>query len=235
MKSLLRNNIVFFVPFLLFLFISTVFIFSFSKPEIHIVVNKMHLPFLDSFFKLITYFGDGTIYLFVLVYFLTRKYKWAIVFIAAVILSNIILYFCKHILFEDMYRPSKYFELFETYKLYLVEGVQLHNINSFPSGHTTTAFTVFFTMTIVLKKHWAKLLMFFFALLTAYSRMYLSQHFLADVVVGSILGTGSVMLAFYYSKYLTKPWMQKALFSNGKRRKGKNIPPVTETPGIAAQ
>jgi membrane-associated phospholipid phosphatase len=37
-----------------------------------------------------------------------------------------------------------------------------------------------------------------FAALGAYSRIYLSQHFLSDVCVGSIIGVVTPLLMFYF-------------------------------------
>jgi undecaprenyl-diphosphatase len=59
---------------------------------------------------------------------------------------------------------------------------------SFPSGHTITAFAV----AIALSEFYPALLpaLLFCALSIAVSRILLGMHFLSDVVVGAILGTG---------------------------------------------
>src|SRR5438445_13724842 len=59
---------------------------------------------------------------------------------------------------------------------------------SFPSGHTITAFAV----AIGLGEFYPALLpvLLLFALLIATSRILLGMHFLSDVVVGALLGTG---------------------------------------------
>jgi len=197
MKQLIRNNLFFFCPYIIFLLICILFMMLYSKATIHVFLNSFHSPFFDTFFRIITYFGNGIMYVFVFVYLLTRKCKLTNAFIFAVIASVIVVYVLKHVLFPDMYRPVKYFEMYGSHKLYLVEGIKLHYMNSFPSGHATTAFTVFFTLAVVTKKNGLKPLFFVFALLTGYSRVYLSQHFLMDVVAGSILGVGFVTLALH--------------------------------------
>lgn len=67
---------------------------------------------------------------------------------------------------------------------------------SFPSGHTTGAFSLFCFIAMLLPKekrvHGA--LFFILALSVAYSRMYLAAHFFEDVYAGSILGTGFSLL-----------------------------------------
>ena len=59
---------------------------------------------------------------------------------------------------------------------------------SFPSGHTITAFSVAVTMGSFYPLLWPALL--FCAVSIAISRILLGMHFLSDVVVAAILGTG---------------------------------------------
>ena len=59
---------------------------------------------------------------------------------------------------------------------------------SFPSGHTITAFAVAVTLGVFYPMFFAPLL--FCAFSIAVSRILLGMHFLSDVVVGAILGTG---------------------------------------------
>jgi membrane-associated phospholipid phosphatase len=76
--------------------------------------------------------------------------------------------------------------------------------NSFPSGHTTGAFSFFAFLSCMLPSkynYWA-ILFFALALATGYSRVYLAAHFFVDVYVGSIIGTSLsfavCMLLFYF-------------------------------------
>ncbi len=59
---------------------------------------------------------------------------------------------------------------------------------SFPSGHTITAFAVAVTMGMFYPFLFGPLL--FCALIIAASRILLGMHFLSDVLVGALLGTG---------------------------------------------
>jgi len=213
MRQVIYKNRFFLLPQLIFIVIASFFLLLYTKPEIHIFFNSFYSPFFDTFFRLLTNLGDGFIYIPVLLFLLTRNYKWALVFVGAVVISNIIVMFSKHLLFSDIYRPSKYFELYETYKLHMVEGVRLHSMKSFPSGHTTTAFTVFFMLALIARNNLLKFGLFILALLTAYSRVYLSQHFLIDIVVGSIIGSGSVIASCVYFMGLKKRWMNKSIIS----------------------
>ena len=62
--------------------------------------------------------------------------------------------------------------------------------------------------------------LFCLALLVAFSRVYLSQHFLNDIYAGSLLGTASALLAWLI---LSRPaffreakWMHKSLLPGPK-------------------
>jgi undecaprenyl-diphosphatase len=65
---------------------------------------------------------------------------------------------------------------------------------SFPSGHTITAFAVAVCLGSFYPVFFGLLL--FFALAIATSRILLGMHFLSDVVVGAIVGTGLAVSSF---------------------------------------
>ena len=89
----------------------------------------------------------------------------------------------------DAPRPLALFG--ETDWIHWVEGYKNNFHRSWPSGHATGAFSVFFVLTYSLKDtfRWWAVLFFFCALVTGFSRIQLSQHFFEDVLAGSIIGT----------------------------------------------
>ena len=64
---------------------------------------------------------------------------------------------------------------------------------SFPSGHTITAFAVAITLGTFYPVLFAPLLLC--ALIIATSRILLGMHFLSDVLVGAIIGTGLAIIS----------------------------------------
>ncbi len=209
MKDIFISEGFFLIPQLAFILVAGMLLLGFSKADLHILINQLNSPEADVFFKWVTEFGHGLSYLAVLLFLLTRKLKWMVAFVIAVALSNLILLIMKQGLFPDVYRPAKYFEIFQNYKLHLVDGVRLHSRHSFPSGHTTTAFTVFLILATLTRKNVLKLALFTLALLTGFSRVYLSQHFVVDIVVGSLLGTLSVVFGIWAVGRFQKSWLEK--------------------------
>jgi membrane-associated phospholipid phosphatase len=80
--------------------------------------------------------------------------------------------------------------------LNFVEGVKVNAFDSFPSGHTTSAFVLAFIVILLLKNPYMKALVFIMAVLIGFSRVYLLQHFLIDIYIGSVFGILSVLIAW---------------------------------------
>ena len=140
---------------------------------------------------------------------LTIKYRYALITALSSLISAAITQTLKHTIYDDVVRPKKFFE--GVHDLYLVPGVDNHLYNSFPSGHATSAFALFFSLALITKSHTFKIALFILALLTAYSRIYLSQHFFEDVYAGSLIGLGSTIAVFYFIQKNHKSWMENSI------------------------
>lgn len=211
MRQLLKKNRFFILPYLFVLLICVILMIVYTKPELHILSNKLYSPFFDIFFKYATNLGDGAMIAILTIVLLFVKYRYAIVFLSGSLLTAGIINLFKKVLLGDIYRPSKYFELFENYQLHFVEGVKLNALQSFPSGHTGTAFNVFFMLALVTSNKWIKTFWFLMAAIVGYSRVYLSQHFMIDITVGSILGTTIMLLMFWWISASNKTFLDKSL------------------------
>ncbi len=66
-----------------------------------------------------------------------------------------------------------------------VDGIS----NGFPSGHTSISLSFWGSIALVFQKNWLKVFAGVFVLLTITSRMFLGQHFLADILAGLFLGS----------------------------------------------
>ena len=77
-----------------------------------------------------------------------------------------------------------------------VEGFAPATSPCFPSGHAATAFCLFSLLAFFSHRQRVKMLLFFIAFAVAYSRIYLMQHFLRDILAGSFIGTASAFGVF---------------------------------------
>lgn len=67
---------------------------------------------------------------------------------------------------------------------------------SFPSGHTSDAFVLATSLTLIYRKWYVILPFLIWALAVAYSRMDLGVHYPSDVMGGIIIGSGSALLCY---------------------------------------
>jgi membrane-associated phospholipid phosphatase len=213
MKRLLIQNRYFLIPYILFLTIFIGFAINYSKVEMHIWANQIYSPFFDFFFRNATHLGDGTMIAVLTIILLFFKYRYALAFLLGSLLTSGVVHIFKRLLLEEMYRPSKYFELYETYQLYIVEGVTLRSLQSFPSGHTSTAFNVFLMLALLTRNSFLKMVCLIFAVLVAYSRVYLSQHFFIDIAAGSFIAVIIMLATFYQAGKWNKKWLDTSVLT----------------------
>lgn len=181
--------------------VSAFYLLQYDKCLIHATVNKMvGNPPIDTFFKYITHLGDGVIAVLICVIVLLLNAKKGIYILLTYVISGLTTNILKTYIF-DVNRPhfvyGFYGYLMPQYNIKYVEGVDMHGLNSFPSGHSTTAFAIFISLAIITENKFLKLFFFLLAFLGAFSRMYLSQHWLVDITVGSLIGTGAAII-FYF-------------------------------------
>ena len=173
-----------------------------------IFLNALHslsilsLVFIfDNFFYCVTYLGDGffaaLILIFILLFISVRK---SLVITGILLSVSALTQILKLFVFPSSSRPIVFFK--DVIQLHFVDGLEIHTSNSFPSGHTTQAFCMFFLFSFFIKnKNW-NYVFFLIAALAAISRVYLLQHFLRDIYVGAIIGTlGSVLFLYLSNKY----------------------------------
>ncbi len=185
----------------------------FGKAPIHLFFNHYHSPFFDQVFVYLTFLGDFTTVLVVIILLLFVKYGHALLVASGNIISALIAQGLKHFIFPDVVRPKEFFR--DTAQLYLVPGYENWSYYSFPSGHTTAAFTLYLCLAFVMKRPGWKLFFFCLALLVGYSRVYLSQHFLSDIYAGSIIGTLTATIGYYL---IRKPMEEKRWMGSSLRK-----------------
>ncbi len=217
MKRFFYNNRMFFVPYFCFLLITAFFLIVYSKDTIHIAINKNHCITADYIFKYITYLGDGWTAFIVVIIFLFIKFRYSLMIAVSSITAGLTAQLLKRLVFAEYFRPKKYFE--NIYDLYIITDVNLHSMYSFPSGHTTTVFTLACCIALLLpdKKQTGRFFLLIVAILTGFSRIYLSQHFLVDVFFGSLLGVTVASVFYLLFRNQASKKMEKSLLSLSKQ------------------
>ena len=82
----------------------------------------------------------------------------------------------------------------------LIHPYQIENDKSFPSGHTSTAFSLATSLAIQYKKWYVVVPVFAWASSVGFSRLYLGEHYPTDVLAGAAIGAGSAWLSHYLNK-----------------------------------
>lgn len=208
-KKILLDNRWLLIPYVL-AFAGCIFVLCFThKGDTNLAVNALHTHFLDGFFKFMT--GFGTFAYIGPCLLVMCLFSWRIALTGAVSagFSSLFTQFCKHVVWPDSPRPKIHFaEILQD--LHLIDGVHLHASHSFPSGHTTGAFALFCVMALFCKRPGWKVFFLLMAVTVAYSRLYLMQHFLIDVTVGSFIGMLAAVLSFWWLIQYRQSWLDKS-------------------------
>ena len=100
---------------------------------------------------------------------------------------------------------------------HIVSGVHMHSSYSFPSGHAATIFAMCLILAGFTRNKTLKILFLFIAFLVAFSRVYLSQHFLTDMYAGSFIGILSSVLIFVIFDGFKAKWLDSSLLQVTKK------------------
>ena len=177
------------------------FVFDCIYPKIqtHLMLNGFHTPVLDTVFRYVTWMGEEfPVYVGVAFLVWNLNSVWnrrnGLFILISQGLTCLITQILKFAFAHP--RPATYFKEMGVDLPDVVEGVHLRTaMNSFPSGHTSAAFALFACMALITPRKWAPLWITA-AWAVAYSRIYLSQHFLEDILLGSVIGVVSSCAVF---------------------------------------
>ena len=187
------------LPFVVGLSIYTVFgtsvYFLFGKEGAHQFLNAYHNPYLDQAFKYITHIGHGLAPVMAIHILLLVRYSWALALGLSSLAMGIIVQLLKRSVFAGDHRPAMFFP---EGGLPVVDGVDLMMHHSFPSGHSATAFCLCLMFALFIKNRMASIVLAALALLVAFSRVYISQHFVQDTIVGSWIGLAIAVLGYIF-------------------------------------
>jgi membrane-associated phospholipid phosphatase len=173
-----------------------------GKDSLFLLLNGNAGFMADFFFRYCTYIGDGIVWVPIALLFIFYRKKLLPLVFSAIIVSTLFVQISKNFIFPNEARPSN--AISQTNLIHTVKGVELHSNNSFPSGHTTTVFCIYFLGCLIIGGNWMIYGGFIIALLTGYSRIYLAQHFPLDVGAGMITAVISIGISLWIQQLFNK-------------------------------
>jgi len=210
-QDIIRKNAVFFIGFFLFAFIGFAFTQYFGRDQLHLLVNSYYTPFFDLFFKYFSKLGPIIFILSILIYVIRKeKYKVLFLLLSSYLLNFIIVTFVKRTFFIHVHRPTYYFSE-KGIDLHLIDGVRSQIPFTFPSGHTSESFLFMLFICIISKSKWLQFFTICTAIVMAFSRVYLSKHFLIDTIGGAFLGVFIMTFMYYFYQNKSSSLLEKKI------------------------
>jgi len=203
MQTIFAENRAFFISFFIYFLVTGLLLLFINRGDAILFFSDHRMWFGDQAFIYITKMGEEIAYIFAILILLFNRYRQALLIPFLGIVVTIVSYLTKKFFSED--RPLAYFEKLDVFdQINVVEGVVLHSgATSFPSGHTMSAFALYSFLAFCLpQKKGLGVFLFVVALLVGISRIYLVQHFLRDVYLGSIIGVLLAILFYGFEKWL---------------------------------
>lgn len=169
----------------------------------------------DWFFNILTYLGDGAVFAAIAViislmdwqahkkqthvhgyngqpgtpWYIRPLSLWVAFAISAVVTQGL-----KRLVFPQWVRPKAFFNDASGVILRQPDGWPMYAGNSFPSGHTLTAFCLCGLLAFLFPHPRLQIILLVVAWVVALSRVAVGQHFPLDVVAGAALGTVCTLL-----------------------------------------
>jgi membrane-associated phospholipid phosphatase len=218
MLDIIKNNKFYFQLYFIFFFLLFFYVIKSEPLEATLYFGMHRSTFANSFFKCTTLLGE--IYPFI---GFTILYLWKNQSVTArkIAISGLLILLITSILkeFFAMDRPAVFIDnLNQLNNFKYVDGIEiLRGATSFPSGHTAAAFVVWSLFAFQLKEVKYQILCLIIAILVGISRVYLTQHFPQDVLLGSFIGISSAILIEYFIEKWEENKVVRVIASEAKQ------------------
>lgn len=164
-----------------------------GRIPIFLFLNRDFGTIADNVLLGFTYLAEGWMWIpyLIIVGWFFKKDKAIIVY--SFVVSTLLTQIPKLLLFPNITRPIA--SGIAPNLMHTVKGVTMHQLSSFPSGHTATAFTIFLLTIYLFDRTKMILIGLLYAMLCGYSRIYLGQHFPMDVGGGIIVAIMTIEIS----------------------------------------
>lgn len=172
-----------------------------------LIVNGAHSPFFDAVMWCISGRWIWVPFYAVLAYLLFRRMSWKRASICLVTIGLIILaadQTCATLIRPEIgrLRPANLNNPLSSF-VHVVNGYRGGRYG-FPSCHAANTFALAVFMSLVIRHKWFIVMMFSWAFIVSYSRMYLGVHYFGDLFCGATIGSLFAVLFYYLQNYLFK-------------------------------
>lgn len=172
-----------------------------------LIVNGAHSPFFDSVMWCISGRWIWVPFYAVLAYLLFSRMSWKRASICLVTIGLIILaadQTCATLIRPEIgrLRPANLNNPLSSF-VHVVNGYRGGRYG-FPSCHAANTFALAVFMSLVIRHKWFTVMMFSWAFVVSYSRMYLGVHYFGDLFCGATIGSLFAVLFYYLQNYLFK-------------------------------
>jgi membrane-associated phospholipid phosphatase len=173
-----------------------------GKANSFILLNGYHRNWLDNFFIVYTNLGDGIFasMLALFYFFVLKKRKLGVVLLLAYASTGILAQIIKPLMHSP--RPLVYFR--PQHFPFFIDSIIHAGNNSFPSGHTVTAFAMVTVLAFYTSNKIQYIFLLLAAAMVAFSRVYLSQHFLLDVLGGSSIAVLGGIACVHFTRNINE-------------------------------
>ncbi|MBO0931172.1 phosphatase PAP2 family protein [Fibrella aquatilis] len=206
LSALIRQNRVLFSVYLVLLVVVGGLMLAYTKEQLIRFVNDHNSPPGDALFPYLTYLGDGAFVVVLGVLLLVINRPVGGMVLVSFAISGLISLFLKLVVFPERLRPLRYFE-HSNWEYHIIKDLKINEYNSFPSGHTTSAFALFVLLGLLWRHKAWNWLWLLPAVVAGYSRVYLFQHFVEDAFAGSLIGTATAVGVYlaYWKRFGAPP------------------------------
>jgi len=212
-KDILQHNRLFFILYFIILTACIVIKLIYSKETIYFEVNSRYSNWADEIFPYITDLGNGWTIIIISSILVLFNYRVALLLATTYAVTSVFAQIIKHIVKAP--RPKLFFNGSLSH-IHFVKGLYIDMFDSFPSGHTVTAFSTALLITYLVKNKIWGIFFLIIAIMVGFSRMYLSEHFFEDVTAGSLIG---IIIALFWISWLEgKAFLHQPIWNKGLLR-----------------
>ena len=189
--------------------------------QLMLFLNGWHTPYLDNFMWLYSSKWVWLPFYAAFVFVILRNFKWrvsALIFVAVFLT----IFFADQItatLLRPMFHRLRPCNLDNPLSQFIhVVANDRGGAYGFPSAHAANALGFVFFFHYLFRRSWLSLLLFAWALMMCYTRIYLGRHYPGDLLVGAMVGFVSASISYCALRYVAGTQKQKSLH-------GLSVPP----------